>query len=644
MASVNPFSYGNPISNPSRFFGRQQEVAQVFSRLRNPEFESSSIVGERRTGKTSLLNYISHPTVAERFGLDLSAHHFVYLDLEVITPDSPTTRFFQHMLRRMASRIQDAEVAAELRSAAQRETLDIYDLSDVFDLVDAKGLHIVLLLDEFENIASNRNFGPEFYYGLRSLAIHHNLALVTGSRLDLVELSHSDAVRSSPFFNIFATINLQPFTLEDVHAMLRAYLEGTGVSFSPTEVGHIVNLVGRYPFYLQMAFHFLFTAQQSQLPESQRLELVNWNFTEEVHPHLDAYWQHSSDAERIVLTLLSLLEEGDNTPLRTWRAAELERWHPAVGLVFHGLARRGLVTRADDRYGLLSKAFARWVLREVSTPLPSTEQEADQIQEETLAALSAPLRDRVLHWLRQTNTRYRGLFLKWLNDPRVVEPTLELLSKASGHFQTFSTRSLRLIETQATPEEIVRAELETNETIAALSDACEAKDPQTRGHTVRVAELAILIGRNLGLPPAQLRVLGRAGLLHDIGKLGVPDAILLKPGPLTPEEFGVMKRHPLLGLDILRRVGSLEQEIGVIRGHHEWFNGKGYPDGLQGEKIPLEARILSVADVYDSVISDRPYRKGLGKERAIKILQEEAEQHLDPQVVGVFIQAITQAH
>ena len=182
-------------------------------------------------------------------------------------------------------------------------------------------------------------------------------------------------------------------------------------------------------------------------------------------------------------------------------------------------------------------------------------------------------------------------------------------------------------------ESLVQVELSHGETIAALAAATEAKDPYTKGHTVRVAEKAVALGQALHLPKDKLRVLARAGLLHDIGKLGTPDSILLKPGPLTPEEFQVIKEHPLLGLEILRRVGSMEREIVAIRSHHERMDGAGYPDGLSGDEIPVEARVLAVADVCDSLSFDRPYRKALPADRVREILLEEAGAHLDPRVV-----------
>jgi putative nucleotidyltransferase with HDIG domain len=171
-------------------------------------------------------------------------------------------------------------------------------------------------------------------------------------------------------------------------------------------------------------------------------------------------------------------------------------------------------------------------------------------------------------------------------------------------------------------------ELEQVAEISALAAAIEAKDRDTRGHTIRVAELTVGIARELGMPAPMLRYLARAGLLHDIGKLHIPDAILLKPGPLDDDEWKVMKTHPELGLDILQRMGKFERESEVVLSHHERIDGSGYPQGLKGDAIPLGARILAVADTYDVLVSDRPYRKARTRDEAQRILDEESGPHL----------------
>jgi HD-GYP domain-containing protein (c-di-GMP phosphodiesterase class II) len=181
-----------------------------------------------------------------------------------------------------------------------------------------------------------------------------------------------------------------------------------------------------------------------------------------------------------------------------------------------------------------------------------------------------------------------------------------------------------------------------DEVIIALVEAVEAKDSYTRGHTQRVAELAIRIGVNLGLSPERLRTLHRSAMLHDIGKIGVPDAILNKPGRLTPDEFAVIQEHPVRGHLIVRGVRSLRGELAGIRSHHERLDGSGYPDGLTGAAIPLEARIIAVADVFDALTSARAYRSAMPPERAIEMIDREAGAKLDPACVSALHRVIAQ--
>jgi HD-GYP domain-containing protein (c-di-GMP phosphodiesterase class II) len=178
------------------------------------------------------------------------------------------------------------------------------------------------------------------------------------------------------------------------------------------------------------------------------------------------------------------------------------------------------------------------------------------------------------------------------------------------------------------------------EVIVTLVRAVEAKDVYTRGHTQRVSEMAMRLGQELKLPHEQLRVLARAAMLHDIGKIGVPDSILTKPGPLSEEEFEVIKQHPGRGHDIIKDVRSLQAEVGGVRHHHERWDGAGYPDGLSGETIPLEARIIAVADVFDALTSPRPYRGAWTRSRALAQIRQQSGQHFDPRCVDALVRVL----
>lgn len=160
------------------------------------------------------------------------------------------------------------------------------------------------------------------------------------------------------------------------------------------------------------------------------------------------------------------------------------------------------------------------------------------------------------------------------------------------------------------------------ETLSALAMAVEAKDPYSRGHQDRVAKIAVSLGLDLGLSSEEVGNLRDAAKLHDVGKIGVTDDVLSKPGALTPEEWIMMKRHPEIGESILRPVTSLKSLCDLVRHHHEKIDGTGYPDGLKDEQISVSVRILGIADIYDALTTDRPYRKALSHQEAMKIMKD----------------------
>jgi len=172
--------------------------------------------------------------------------------------------------------------------------------------------------------------------------------------------------------------------------------------------------------------------------------------------------------------------------------------------------------------------------------------------------------------------------------------------------------------------------------IFALAAAVEAKDPFTGKHTHRVAESARHLGTLLGLPDPDLDALSRGGIIHDIGKIGVPDAILLKPASLDCDELVRMRAHPIIGERIVRPLRSGARLLPIIRHHHERFDGNGYPDGLRGLDIPQLARILAVCDAFDALVNDRPYRSRRTVDDAIATLEDGAGTQWDPEVVGLF--------
>ena len=174
-------------------------------------------------------------------------------------------------------------------------------------------------------------------------------------------------------------------------------------------------------------------------------------------------------------------------------------------------------------------------------------------------------------------------------------------------------------------------------TVATLSKAVDARDPYTAGHSERVASLSLKIGKAHGLSEERMETLEISALFHDIGKLGVPDNILLMPGKLNDHEFQKIKEHPSIGVNILKNIDFLKDALPIILHHHERYSGKGYPDGISGEAIPLEARIISVADAYDAMTSDRPYRKSLTHEEAINEIIKFKGIQFDPEIADSFL-------
>jgi len=177
-------------------------------------------------------------------------------------------------------------------------------------------------------------------------------------------------------------------------------------------------------------------------------------------------------------------------------------------------------------------------------------------------------------------------------------------------------------------------------TIRALASALEAKDPLTSGHAERVAEWAVAIGREMKLGQEKLDLLQYVGILHDIGKIGIPDSVLNKPGRYTPEEMNCMRQHSVMGAEIVAGIRKLRQGAEWIRHHHERFDGKGYPDGLTGTDIPLESRIIAVADAFDAMLSKRPYKNPLSLEAARAELIRCSGTQFDPHVVSAFLNVI----
>jgi putative two-component system response regulator len=211
------------------------------------------------------------------------------------------------------------------------------------------------------------------------------------------------------------------------------------------------------------------------------------------------------------------------------------------------------------------------------------------------------------------------------------------LSKPVDHSELLAhVRSL--LSLKAYTDELERAE----SVLFALARSIEGKDPYTEGHCERLSGYSARLGQRIGLAEDQIIALRRAGSVHDIGKVAVPDAILLKPGRLTPEEFRIMQEHPVVGERICAPLKSFRLVLPIIRHHHEKLNGSGYPDGLKGEDIPITARVLQIVDVYDALTTERPYKGAFPRAEALEMMEEEVKKGWwDPGVFQEFRQMPT---
>ena len=214
----------------------------------------------------------------------------------------------------------------------------------------------------------------------------------------------------------------------------------------------------------------------------------------------------------------------------------------------------------------------------------------------------------------------------------------EFLSKPVESVELIA-RARSLLSLKRFTDDLERAET----VILTLASAIEARDPSTEGHCDRLAVYGGRLAERLGLSPDQVEACRIGGIVHDMGKISVPDDVLLKAGPLTEEEWEIMKQHTVKGEEICRGLKSFKDVLPIIRNHHEKSDGSGYPDGLKGDDIPLNARVLQIVDVYDSLTTARPYKPAYSQEEAIEIIREEVERGWwDPDIAEQFIEMITE--
>ena len=435
--SINPFSYGRPIDDIERFVGRRREIEQVYSRILSA-CESTSIVGESRTGKTSLLKAIAQPATQATFGLSAERYAFIYQDFQFLDSNTTPTRFWKRVLRSVKRAVGNrAEVVEEINYALKADTIDNFTLDDIFTFIDDEDLHIILLLDEFENVTRNDHFDSDFFGGLRALAIHHNLALITSSRQDLVELTHSTEVRSSPFFNIFATINLRTFTESEATELIDGYLQDTDVKFLLSELNVIFALAGYHPYFLQMTCYHLFAAYETGLDDEARPVYLVKQVRSEAAPLFQNYWRASSRSQQLLMIVLTMreLEGEDNNTIE-----ELERFYPRTPQVITDLERRTLVTKNAGTlaYHLCSSELREWIADEIIGDVDNLRAWRDWQKDETLVgALPVNLQDLLSQVVRGLNPAYQDVFSNFLLDPDTAMPAIALVQQFVSRYEQY---------------------------------------------------------------------------------------------------------------------------------------------------------------------------------------------------------------
>ena len=427
--TTNPFTFGNPIRDPARFYGRKGDIRQIVNRLLSSAHESTSIVGERRIGKTSLLYHLSNPAAAADLGLTEDKYCLVYIDFQGLTDITPQ-RFWQRVLHKMSRAICDQSLIPTIDGLRKRESFDLFDLEDLFETINDRGLNIVLFMDEFEYVTQNQNFGADFFGGLRALAIHYDLSLVPATRRELVDLCHSDEIKGSPFFNIFANVVLKPFMMADVNELIDGYVEGQLFAFTPDEKAFVLRLGGGHPFFVQMAGYYIVEGKMQGLRDDLLVTQVAAEFDQQASSHFEYYWTHCSESEKITLLTILTLSRQKPSKKTTPNIDNLSQLHPRVRFDVPPLLRRGLVIEADGIYSLLSHSLERWIAHEI-TSAPE-EQETQKSVEDWLSGGGRENLEPVSGILPKFKKKYWpivGTILKEMSFEVMGAAALELITK-----------------------------------------------------------------------------------------------------------------------------------------------------------------------------------------------------------------------
>jgi len=223
---------------------------------------------------------------------------------------------------------------------------------------------------------------------------------------------------------------------------------------------------------------------------------------------------------------------------------------------------------------------------------------------------------------------------------RKFDPSADWL----GYLETLAGQAAIAIDSIGMLEELQRSNIDLrvayDATIEGWSKALDLRDNETENHTLRVVDMSLRLAEKMGIKNDDLIHIKRGAMLHDIGKMGVPDEILHKPGPLTDEEWVIMRQHPQFAYEMLSTISYLHRALDIPGSHHEKWDGTGYPRGLKGEQIPLAARLFAIVDVWDALRSDRPYRKAWSDDKVVEYIKEQSGKHFEPAIVEIFLELL----
>lgn len=389
------------------------------------------MVGERRSGKTSVLKVLMHPDVRAKAGLD-EQYIFAFLDCSVVDQDADEQGVWRYLLKQVAFYLPEELQNRFWETVDSDRPLTNLQVMQLFTHLQRAKIKLVLLLDEFDALTRNEGIGVDFYASLRSLSLHHPLALVTASYADLTQTTTVEAVRTSPFFNIFHTIYLRLLTENDALDLLQGSLRSAQYFFSPEEIANLLCWAGPHPFYLKLAAHSLYEAYANGESSAEaRWRSMEESFYDQAQPHFLRLWRFSSEDERLILSALALAISPDGLAEKRlvrhgYNEETLQDMHHFARRTLRNLERRCLaVANEQKETHLFAQAFGVWLIEELQASLSEKQQFSAWLAraEDDLELLTAvrQLDEMTLQSLAYVKPVYRPLMATWLAIPQMRE-------------------------------------------------------------------------------------------------------------------------------------------------------------------------------------------------------------------------------